>query len=143
MVLGPRRMAASKFAHFVPPNTTDPPGSWPEWRAAILRVMHPSQPEFSHAIALGIAAGAADLAAHGWRLASNYWAPMTAILVLRRGPRETMTRGALRMAGTLLGAGAAILISAWLQHSPQTLVRGGAIAFAVLGISRLPRQFRR
>ena len=121
-VLGLRALAPGRFAHLVPPNAVDPPGSWPEWRAAIARVTSPSEPELSHAILLGVAAAAAVYLAKQVALPNGYWAPMTVILVLRRGARETLTRGMLRMIGTLTGAGLATLAMVWLKPSQELLV---------------------
>jgi hypothetical protein len=126
-VLGARALAPGKFAHLVPPNVVDPPGSWPEWRAAIRRVLGPSEPEFGYAIVLGLAAGAAVYLVKHIALPNGYWAPMTVILVLRRGARETLTRGMLRMIGTLTGAGAATLAMVWLKPSQEVLVALSAI----------------
>ena len=194
-VLGLRALAPGKFNHLVPPNAVDPPANWPEWRAAIARVASPSGPAFGYAILLGLAAAAAVYLTRKIDLPNGYWAPMTVILVLRRGARETLTRGALRMIGTLTGAGLATLAMVWLKPSQDVLVvlasvvawaaysvqwvnygtfstcvtafvvflfafeglpepvvvkhriiatlTGGAIALVALGLSRLPRLFRR
>jgi hypothetical protein len=126
-VLGIRALAPGKFAHLVPPNAVDPPGSWAEWRAAIARVLDPSGPEFGYAVLLGVAAGAAAYLAHAIRLPNGYWTPMTVILVLRRGARETLTRGMLRIVGTLAGAGVATMAMAWLKPSPEALAALAAL----------------
>jgi uncharacterized membrane protein YccC len=60
-------------------------------------------------------------------LPNGYWAPMTVLLVLRRGARETLTRGMLRMVGTLAGGGLATLAMIWLKPSPEILVVLAAI----------------
>ena len=121
-VLGVRALAPGKFAHLVPPNAVDPPGTWSEWRAAVRRVLTPSEPELGYAILLGAAAAAADYLARRIALPNGYWMPMTVILVLRRGMRETLTRGMLRMFGTLAGAGLATLAMALLKPSQEILV---------------------
>jgi hypothetical protein len=126
-VLGLRALARDQFAHLVPPNAVDPPGSWSEWRDAIARVLKPSEPEFGYGILLGLAAGAADEVVRGVGLPNGYWAPMTVLLVLRRGVRETLTRGMLRMIGTLAGGGLATLAMIWLKPSPEILVVLAAI----------------
>jgi len=134
-VLGLRALAPGRFAHLVPPNVVDPPGSWPEWRAAIRRVLNPSEPELGYAIVLGIAAAAAVYLAKRIELPNGYWTPMTVILVLRRGARETLTRGMLRMIGTLTGAGAATLAMAWLKPSQEVLVALSAmVAWAAYSV---------
>jgi len=46
---------------------------------------------------------------------NGYWAPMTALLVIRPTLRETVSRGAARGAGTLIGAGLATFVAAALR----------------------------
>ena len=134
-VLGLRALARRKFEHLVPPNVVDPPGSLPEWRAAIARVLKPSEPELGYAVLLGLAAATADYLARRIALPNGYWMPMTVILVLRRGARETLTRGALRMLGTLGGAGLATLAMVWLKPSQEVLVvLTAAVAWAAYSV---------
>ncbi|HKR26420.1 MAG TPA: FUSC family protein [Acidobacteriaceae bacterium] len=52
---------------------------------------------------------------------SGYWIPMTALLVTRQDFYQTLTRGVLRVAGTLVGAGIAGVIAAHLRPSPMIL----------------------
>lgn len=52
---------------------------------------------------------------------SGYWIPMTTLLVVRQDFYQTLTRGVLRVAGTLVGAGIAGLIAAHLRPSPMIL----------------------
>ncbi|HEY1809881.1 MAG TPA: FUSC family protein [Acidobacteriaceae bacterium] len=58
---------------------------------------------------------------------SGYWIPMTTLLVVRSDLVQTMTRGVMRVAGTLLGAGVAGLIATHLHPSPAVLA--GLIVF--------------
>lgn len=46
---------------------------------------------------------------------NGYWAPMTALLVIRPTLRETVSRGVARGLGTLIGAGVATLVAAALR----------------------------
>ncbi|HEX3662725.1 MAG TPA: FUSC family protein [Acidobacteriaceae bacterium] len=52
---------------------------------------------------------------------SGYWIPMTTLLVVRTDLVQTLTRGTMRVAGTLLGAGVAGLIAAHLHPTPAVL----------------------
>ena len=52
---------------------------------------------------------------------SGYWVPMTALLVVRADPIQTLTRGVMRVGGTALGAWVAGLIAAYLHPSPVVL----------------------
>ncbi len=134
-IVGLRALARSKFEHLAPPNAVDPPASWNEWRAGIARVLRPSEPEFGYALLLGLAAAVADYLARRWSAPNGYWMPMTAILVLRRGARETLIRGLLRMAGTLAGAALATLTMVWLKPSQEILVLlTAAVAWAAYSV---------
>jgi uncharacterized membrane protein YccC len=52
---------------------------------------------------------------------SGYWIPMTTLLVVRADLAQTLTRGVMRVAGTVLGAGVAGLIAAHLHPTPAVL----------------------
>ncbi|HEX3987011.1 MAG TPA: FUSC family protein [Acidobacteriaceae bacterium] len=52
---------------------------------------------------------------------SGYWIPMTTLLVVRADAVQTLTRGGMRVAGTLLGAGVAGLIATHLHPTPAVL----------------------
>ncbi len=52
---------------------------------------------------------------------SGYWIPMTTLLVVRPDFFQTLTRGVMRVAGTLIGAGVAGLIATYLHPSPAIL----------------------
>jgi hypothetical protein len=52
---------------------------------------------------------------------SGYWIPMTTLLVVRADLYQTLTRGVMRVAGTILGAGLAGLIAEQLRPSPVVL----------------------
>lgn len=52
---------------------------------------------------------------------SGYWIPMTTLLVVRPDLFQTLTRGVMRVSGTLIGAGLAGLLAAHLHPSPWIL----------------------
>jgi Fusaric acid resistance protein-like len=52
---------------------------------------------------------------------SGYWIPMTTLLVVRADAVQTLTRGMMRVTGTLVGAGVAGLIAAHLHPTPAVL----------------------
>lgn len=62
---------------------------------------------------------------------SGYWIPMTALLVLKPGLTDTVSRAIARMLGTMCGA---IAVSFFLAHVPvsQLVLASGAILFAWL-----------
>jgi hypothetical protein len=49
-----------------------------------------------------------------FQLRNGYWAPMTAVLVLKPQWSNTLSRGIARLSGTLIGAGVALAIALWL-----------------------------
>jgi len=58
---------------------------------------------------------------HHVNFLSGYWIPMTTLLVVRADAVQTLTRGAMRVTGTLVGAGVAGLIAAHLHPTPAVL----------------------
>ncbi len=76
---------------------------------------------FRYAIRMAAALAIAAMAAHFLVLSNGYWVPMTALLVLRAGIRETFTRGFARVVGTFVGAGLATLLASQLRPDPLAL----------------------
>lgn len=60
-----------------------------------------------HEVHLALALPAAMAIAKAFALKNGYWAPMTALLVLRPGGQQTMARAIARVVGTVGGAGLA------------------------------------
>lgn len=52
---------------------------------------------------------------------SGYWIPMTTLLVVRSDLYQTLTRGIMRVTGTIVGAGVAGVIASWLHPAPTVL----------------------
>ena len=117
-----RTLAPAGFPPLSSPNAVPPPASRTEWAAQARRVLRGDAPEMRYAVLLGLAAAVGVLVARRLALPNGYWAPMTVLLVLRRGGAETVIRGVQRIGGTLLGAGAATLIAALLRPEAATLV---------------------
>ncbi len=65
--------------------------------------------------------------AHYIGLANSYWAPMTAMLILKPGLSETHTRGIARLTGTVLGCIAASLFAILVGYSQPWLIAGVAL----------------
>jgi hypothetical protein len=63
-----------------------------------------------HALRLMVAVGIATTIYRLMQLPRGYWMPMTALLVLQPNFHDTFTRGAARIAGTILGGGVATLL---------------------------------
>lgn len=126
-----RRLLPKPFPPLTSPTFVAPPATPTEWREARSRVLRAGSPEMRHGLLLGLAAAAAVVVQHRFGLGNGYWAPMTVILVLRPGDRETAVRGVLRMAGTLLGAGLATLVVALVRPAPAELI--GLIALSAWG----------
>ena len=57
-------------------------------------------------------------------LANAYWAPMTAMLILKPGLSETRTRGMARLSGTLIGCVLATLFAMAVGYSQPWLIAG-------------------
>ena len=64
------------------------------------------------------------------------WVPMTTLLVVRPDLHQTLTRGVMRVAGTILGAGVAGVIAAQL-HPPAAVLAVAVVVFAWLAYAVL------
>jgi hypothetical protein len=117
-----RRLAPAGFPTLTNPNAVASPATAAAWAREARRVVTPMATEFRYAILLGLATGAAILIARRLAIPNGYWAALTVLLVLRRGGAETLTRGAQRMVGTLVGAAAATLVAALLRPDAGVLL---------------------
>lgn len=117
-----RTLVPAGFPLLSAPNAAPPPAGRAEWAGQARRILRLDAPEMRYALLLGAATGAGVLIARGLALPNGYWAPMTVLLVLRRGGAETLTRGLLRMGGTLVGAGLATLVAAFVRPDAAMLV---------------------
>jgi hypothetical protein len=87
-----------------------------------------------HTLRAAVCVAAALTAARGLGLGNGYWAPMTAMLVLKPGLSETQTRGLARLVGTLIGCIAASAFAIVVDQSrpallaAMTLTAGAAFA---------------
>ena len=85
----------------------------------------------SYALRLALAMVVSTAIYRRLHLGNGYWAPMTAILVLKPSWNNTLSRGIARLIGTLAGAGLALL----LVHAitlPGLLIAGMVLVFAWL-----------
>jgi hypothetical protein len=91
----------------------------------------------SHAVRAAVCVGASLWIAHQLALANGYWAPMTAMLVLKPGLSETNTRGLARLTGTIVGGAAATLYVLIVGYGWPWLVVGvGAAATAAFALQK-------
>lgn len=80
---------------------------------------------------------ASIIIANGIGLPHGYWAPMSALLVLKPGRVDTQTRGLARFAGTIGGSIAASLVALAVQNSAPLLVAGAILtAGAAFGLRK-------
>ena len=82
----------------------------------------------THMVRAGACIPIAVLAAHALGIANSYWAPMTALLILKPGLQETQARGIARLGGTIAGCGVATLFAVAVDYSPSLLLIGMAIS---------------
>lgn len=80
-----------------------------------------------HALRAALCIGAAVVAAQAAGISHGYWAPMTAMLVLKPGLRDTGFRGIERVIGTVAGIAFTTMILQWVT-TPFTIA--GAAVFA-------------
>jgi len=81
----------------------------------------------SHIVRAGVCVSVALLVARALGLTNSYWAPMTAILILKPGLSDTQSRGVARLAGTFLGCLAATLFALLTENNPYLVVLGIAV----------------
>jgi hypothetical protein len=85
------------------------------------------------AVCVALALGLARLMG----LANSYWAPMTAMLVLKPGLSETGTRGLARLGGTAAGCALASLFAIAVGYSQPLLLIGMALtAYAAFALQK-------
>jgi hypothetical protein len=94
-------------------------------------------PTGRYALVLALSVGAMDLIARRLSLPNGYWAPMTLLILLKPGFRDTLKRGVQRIFGTLAGAGVATLAVALLR--PSDWVTASLVVAAAFGAYTLLR----
>jgi uncharacterized membrane protein YccC len=80
-----------------------------------------SDPGLCYALAAGAMTSLAILIERLLALPNGYWAPMTALIILKPEVRATFVRTTQRTAGTLVGGAAAVLIAAFMHPTETTL----------------------
>lgn len=89
----------------------------------------------SHVIRAALAVPACLLIARALGLANYYWAPMTALLVLKPGLYDTQSRGLQRLSGTLAGCliagGFALLVKAEKDAVLVAITLAAALSYAL------------
>ena len=68
----------------------------------------------SYILRLVLAVGLSSAIYQTFHIRNGYWAPMTALLVLKPQWSNTLSRGIARLSGTLLGAGVALIFALWV-----------------------------
>jgi len=100
--------------------------------------LHLAGPRVYFALQTAAAATAALALARSLQLPNGYWAPMTALLVIRPSFNETLGRGLARFIGTLIGAGLATLAAALLRPNAEvTAVLVVVFAWSAYSLRRL------
>lgn len=122
LVSGIRTLLPRGFPPLAAPNAIPPPQGRAGWTAHARETLRLGSPEMRYAVLLGLATAGAVLLEQRLRLSHGYWVALTVLLVLRRGGTETVIRGLQRIAGTLVGAGAASLIATFGRPEPQILL---------------------
>jgi uncharacterized membrane protein YccC len=110
------------------------PSVFADARATLRANCSLASPYGRHALRVGLVLLIACTAEHVLRLERMYWIPLTAAIVLRPDFGATFTRGSARVAGTLVGAGAASLIALLLHPHTELYL---FLALAAAGIAYL------
>jgi hypothetical protein len=75
--------------------------------------LHWTSPMVSYILRLLLAVGTSTAIYQHYQIRNGYWAPMTALLVLKPQWSNTLSRGIARLSGTLLGAGVVLMLALW------------------------------
>jgi uncharacterized membrane protein YgaE (UPF0421/DUF939 family) len=116
------RLFPAAAARLPPAAPKDPPPRW-------LYGVHTLRAGVCVAVSLGLA--------HLLGLSNGYWAPMTAMLVLKPGLSDTNTRGLARLTGTVAGGATATLFAIAVGYAWPALVIGiAATATAAFALQK-------
>ncbi|HEX3406530.1 MAG TPA: FUSC family protein [Caulobacteraceae bacterium] len=113
------------------------PGAAQKLPAAAPRPPSPRALYVGHAIRAAVCVCGALWIARALGLANGYWAPMTALIVLKPGLSETGVRGLARIGGTLIGGALASAFAVLVGYAWPPLVVGlGAAATASFALQK-------
>ena len=117
--------AAFHLHHLHPGIRTALPPLLPRIRKRALRIVqlirkdfHWHSPMVSYILRLLLAVGASTAIYQRYHIRNGYWAPMTALLVLKPQWSNTLSRGIARLFGTLVGAGVVLMLALWWPPPP-------------------------
>ncbi|MFF7634725.1 FUSC family protein [Kitasatospora sp. NPDC008050] len=85
---------------------------------AVRRAIRPGSPVLRHAVRLATVVTVAQLVADLAGLHHGYWAPLTAVMVIRPDFGQTFSRGVARLAGTILGVAVTTVVIELLHPGP-------------------------
>jgi uncharacterized membrane protein YgaE (UPF0421/DUF939 family) len=105
-------------------------------RKSIRLALHGKLPTLRHAVRAALSVVIASGLAHWLALPNGYWAPMTALIVLRPKLRATRSRGLERLVGTAAGAGLASLVGLMAPPTPVHLLLALVGAWLSFGLQR-------
>jgi uncharacterized membrane protein YccC len=86
--------------------------------ARLLANLSPSSTVFRHAVRLAVCVGLGDALGRMLTLQRTYWIPMTIAIVLKPDFTTTLSRGVLRIAGTLAGLALATVLFHFVHAGP-------------------------
>jgi len=103
-----------------PPRLVEGVGPAAYWHVAWERLLRGDN-QWTYVISAGTAVALAVLIERGLTLPNGYWAPMTALIVMRPDIAEMRSRVSQRIAGTLVGGVLATLAAEALRPSPAAI----------------------
>ena len=80
--------------------------------------LHSGSSAVPYILRLVLAVGISTALYRKFQLRNGYWAPMTALLVLKPQWSNTLSRGIARLSGTMVGAGIALALALWAPLPP-------------------------
>ena len=109
-------------------------GAWTTLRANLT----PRSTMFRHAVRLAAGVAIGEAVSRSWSHTHSYWLPMTVAIVLKPGFASTITRGTLRVLGTLVGLAFTTALFALFHPSIEAQIALiGALTFVLrwLGVA--------
>jgi uncharacterized membrane protein YccC len=111
-------------------------GTWRDAAAWARAVAAPDGPTARHALRLGTAVGAAQLAGALLHVTRGPWLTITTLIVLQPSAGLTVRRSAARVAGTVAGGAVAALLAAWLRD--PRLIAAAAFVLTAAAVALRP-----
>ena len=105
-------------------------------RRALALAVQGRLPALRHTVRAAISVVLATAVVHIFAVPHGYWAPMTALIVLKANLQETRSRGLMRLSGTIGGGAIASLVGVFVSSDAVTLLAALACAWLAFALQK-------